>query len=198
VTEYSLAIILPPEHSARVLEARKAVLGDEHPYAPHVTVKSPFSVEGDRAAVLERIATIAGSHRPFVVQVTGVGSFHGPIMNVIFLHVKPTAELRGLHMDVASGLADATRYSRPYGATLELDNYVPHVTVAANLTEEQYAAGLATLDGEKPSFSFTCTHLTLGVSDDGKTWTLLADYPLSEAPATPDFVAHDTVGFDPD
>ena len=197
VTEYAIAIMLPPGPAERVLRARQTILGDGLPYAPHLTVRSPFAVDGDRTAVFEQIAEIAAAHRPFTVEVTGLGSFHGPVMNVVFLQVRPTRELVELHAAMSTGLKETTRFTRPHSASQELDNYVPHITIAADLTERQLAAGLAALRGEEWSFSFTCTHVTLGISEDSKTWSLLADFPLSGAPEVPHFVTHDTLGFEP-
>jgi 2'-5' RNA ligase len=199
VTEYAVAIMLPPEHARWVLGARALVLGEERPYAPHVTVKSPFVMEGDPQTVFDLIATIVRRHESFRVDVVGgIGHFGGPVENVIYLPVTATPELVGLHYDLAAGIAGVTRHSRSYGSTLELDRYVPHVTIAGSLTDEQLTTGLSALRGNQPAFSFVSTHVTLGSSEDGRVWTLLADYPLRGAPRIPHFIAHDTATFEPD
>ena len=197
MTEYAVAIMLSPEHARLVLGARALVLGEERPYAPHVTVKSPFFVEGEPRPVFDRIATIVSRHESFRVEIGGIGHFAGPVDNVIYLAVAATPELVRLHHDLATGIAGETRHSRAYNSILELDHYVPHVTIAGSLTGERLTAGLAALSGIQPAFSFVCTHVTLGASEDGRVWTLLTDYPLGHAPRTPHFVAHDTATFEP-
>ena len=199
MTQYGLALMLPPAPAECVLRARKLVLGTSRPYAPHLTVKSPVVIAGDPAPVLALAARIVARHQPIVVEADSLGHFAGPYQHVIFVRATPHPELLALHLDLVAGLGPLTTYAREYGPRLERDHYIPHITIAGALTADQLRAGLAALAGRAPNFRCVCTHVTLATSEDGHTWRLVADYPLAEAPVAPPLsTAHDTCVFDVD
>ncbi len=97
--------------------------------APHLTLKEPFYVE-DEAELKElaqQVHEISDNIQPFTLHVYKVASFH-PVNNVIHFKVKEEERLMKLHEQ----LHQEELYSeRPY-------RFVPHITVAQNLSDEEH------------------------------------------------------------
>ncbi|TCP19507.1 2'-5' RNA ligase [Scopulibacillus darangshiensis] len=102
---------------------------------PHITLKSPFEVEEDQVEdVISKIKEVAKSTEPVTIKVNKVGSF-SPINSVIYFKVEPTDQVidlyKKLHSDNLEGNEDYT--------------FVPHVTIAQNLTDEEHSDVLGSL-----------------------------------------------------
>lgn len=96
---------------------------------PHVTLKAPFEVEDEHVPEMTgKIKEIAKSVSPFPLRLIKVGSFH-PVNNVIYFKVQETEELMKLHTKLNEGMLER---EEPY-------TFVPHITIAQNLSDAEHA-----------------------------------------------------------
>jgi 2'-5' RNA ligase len=123
-----VAVAVPPPHSSILSTWRKRV-GD--PAAelvwPHVTLLPPTPVPVSRLdAVVDHLAAVAATGRPFTMHLSGTGTFR-PMSPVVFVQV-------------ARGVADCEELERlirsgPLDRPLDFP-YHPHVTVAHHVDDD--------------------------------------------------------------
>lgn len=166
--------ITVPEPYAAVLQAARTRCGDPWaPYIrPHITLLGPTVIESDEVAqVDEHLAAVARRHAPFVVQLSGTGTFR-PVSPVVFVQVADgVAGCTGLERSVRSGVL---AQDVPF-------RYHPHVTVAHEVPDELLDEASAGLTGFDASFlvdSFHCYEH----GDDG-VWRPSRDFSLTGSPA---------------
>lgn len=164
-----VAIAIPEPYGAR-LQAVRAELGD--PLArfipPHVTLVGPTVVEPDQLPEVERhIAAVARMHPPFVVQLTGTGSFR-PVSPVVFVTLA-----RGVEQCTA--LEEAAR-TGVLAQRLRFD-YHPHVTIAHDLDD----AALDQAEREMADFdaTFLVDRFSLFEHGDDGVWRSVRDVLLA-------------------
>jgi 2'-5' RNA ligase len=168
-----VAITVPEPHGS-VLQAARARFGD--PWAefipPHITLLGPTVVDHDAiAAVDEHLATVAASHVPFVVHLSGTSTFR-PVSPVVFVRLA----------DGVRGCAALERGVRSGVLHQEVQfDYHPHVTVAHEVAEEQLDAATADLAGFDASFLVDSFH-SYAHGDDG-VWRPVRDFTLTGAAA---------------
>jgi 2'-5' RNA ligase len=163
-----VAIAIPQPH-ATVLANWRRVVGD--PAAdlvfPHVTLLPPTPVAAGLMADVEKhLAEAAAAHHPFVMHLSGTGTFQ-PTSRVVFIQV-------------ATGLSDCEvleRNIRSGPLSRELDfPYHPHVTVAQDLDDAQLDdayEGLSTFVAR-----FSVAQFVLFSRDPDGRWTWRNEYPL--------------------
>jgi len=168
-----VAITVPEPHGA-VLQAARARFGDPwaHFIPPHITLLGPTVVEHDAIeAVDEHLAAVAAAHVPFVVHLSGTGTFR-PVSPVVFVTLADgTGGCSALERGVRSGvLAQEVQF-----------DYHPHVTVAHEVADEQLDAAQVDLAAFDASFLVDSFH-SYAHGDDG-VWRPVRDFTLTGAAA---------------
>lgn len=163
-----VAIAIPEPH-ASVLSAWRRRIGD--PQAdliwPHVTLLPPTPVEPARMGVIEEhLAAVAGSRAPFVMHLSGTGTFR-PVSPVVFIQV-------------ARGLSDCELLENvirkgPLTRHLEFP-YHPHVTVAQDVPDESLDFAYDGLSGFLARFAVE--GFTLFERHPGGKWLPRAEFAL--------------------
>ena len=163
-------VVAVPEPWSQLLVDWRAKVGDPQAAVvpPHVTLLPPTEVPlGRRPAIAAHLASVARSHPPFDMHLSGTGTFQ-PVSDVVFVAVA-----RGIGN--CEMLADAVR-TGPLERSLSFP-YHPHVTVAhdvpADMLELAYC-GLSDLSAE-----FRVEHFTEFEQSPEGAWTVAREYPLT-------------------
>ena len=168
-----VAVAIPEPHASVLAKWRRQV-GD--PAAdlvyPHVTLLPPTPVPAERLGEVEaHLAAAAAHHRPFVMHLSGTGTFR-PTSPVVFIQV-------------ATGVADCEQLERairrgPLDRKLDFP-YHPHVTVAQDVGEaglDEAYEGLAGFVARFPVERFAL----FSRGADGR-WTWRTEFELGHPPA---------------
>jgi 2'-5' RNA ligase len=168
-----VAIAIPQPHATSLGNWRRRV-GD--PAAdlvfPHVTLLPPTPVRADSLDKVEtHLAEAAAEHQPFVMHLSGTGTFR-PTSPVVFIQV-------------ATGVSNCELLERairrgPLARELDFP-YHPHVTVAQDI----YAAGLDEAYEGLSGFvaRFPVERFALFSRDPDGRWTWRTEFPLGGARA---------------
>ena len=116
--------------------------GDAAEYAPHVTL-AVYPDDGDVGLLRDAVAVLAARWRALEVTFAGIGVFAGA---VVWLAPVVTGELLRRHAELVGALPVAHPHYR-VGA------WVPHVTLAQELTEAGVAAAMSALLAEWRPFA---------------------------------------------
>lgn len=168
-----VAIAIPQPHATVLANWRRQV-GD--PAAdlvfPHVTLLPPTPVPADSMDTVEKHLTeVAAGHRPFVMHLSGTGTFR-PTSPVVFIQV-------------ATGVSDCELLEqaiRRGPLERELDfPYHPHVTVAQMIDDAALDDAYDGLAGFVARFPVE--HIVLFSRDRDGRWAWHSEFPLEGAPA---------------
>lgn len=167
-------VILPPPALRRELEAIRR----QHPLLhasvpPHITVKSPFLYRGTGAWIVEILERVCQRHEPFDLELRGIGSFG---CEVLYIKVEESAALRSLHQDLVDELAG---YAETLNERYEGATYVPHLTLADRLYEEDFAQARRALNGWFPRSRWRVDQIHL-LRGKGR-WDITRSFPLGES-----------------
>lgn len=93
--KYFIGIVPPLITKERIIDFQKSFRTNQVPfiYEPHITLKSPHGLSGDRAW-LAKILTFVGSYPRFQIKFDKVGGFN---KQILFLNLKYSEELMNLH-----------------------------------------------------------------------------------------------------
>ncbi len=126
---YYIALVPGEPVSGRIRKLQQEVAGTFHSRhalksPPHITLQMPFRMETGRQRALEKLLQRICPDRPFTVTLNGFGHFGN---RVLFIAVRDSQALQGLHRDVHEGLGTggfvpASGDQRPFH---------PHVTLAS-------------------------------------------------------------------
>ncbi|MBI4493507.1 MAG: 2'-5' RNA ligase family protein [Chloroflexi bacterium] len=172
-------IALPsPEVAERLrsLQQRLAVPGAEP--QPHLTLKMPFRVRTRLAEVRQRVAEVARQTAPVCVSVRGVGGFPGPYSNAVYASVPRNPELEALHAALVRALDGSIVNVYPYTGEIELAQYAPHLTIASDLSDEDFARLLGRLQDQPIEGCFEITRMHLMRRDTRGRWRVVQSFPL--------------------
>lgn len=137
---------------------------------PHVTVKEPFELaESDVSEVTEKIRDVAAGVSPFTLEVYKISSFH-PTNNVIYMKVRETEELTRLHQELNTGILHREK-TYPF---------VPHITVAQELSDAEHSDVLGRLKMEDVSHEETVDRIQLLYKLDNESWTVYETFHLGK------------------
>ena len=159
-----------PEPYGSVLQTARARFGD--PWAdfipPHITLLGPTVVHHDEiGAIDEHLAAVAAAHVPFVVHLSGTGTFR-PVSPVVFVQLA----------EGGTGCAALERTVRSHVLDREVRfEYHPHVTVAHEVPDEQLESAYADLAGFDATFLVDSFH-SYSHGDDG-VWRPVRDFMLT-------------------
>lgn len=166
-----VAIAIPQPHAIVLAHWRREV-GD--PAAdlvfPHVTLLPPTPVAPSALDDVEKhLAEAAATHDPFVMHLSGTGTFR-PTSPVVFVQVAMgVADCEVLEREIRSG---------PLSRDLEFP-YHPHVTVAQDLDDARLDEAYEGLSGFVARF--TVEHFVLFLRDPDGRWVWRREFPLGPA-----------------
>jgi len=135
---------------------------------PHLTLKAPFELDESQIKdALGKINDIAKSSSPFTLRVLKVGSFH-PVNNVIYLRVQHTEGLMAVHDKLNEG---NLKREEPY-------SFVPHITIAQNLSDAEHADVYNSLRMRKIEHEETIARFQLLYQLENESWTVYETFHL--------------------
>jgi 2'-5' RNA ligase len=172
-------VIFAPADVAREIENWQALFpSSQSGRKAHVTVKRPFVPRISQAQIEACIAGICHPFRPFRLRLQGLGQFTLPNDNVLYVVVTENPALRRLHQALLVALAELARPGSPEDALYEGEGFVPHLTIAHNLSDEELPAARARLADYTPRYKFPVTELAMAGQEDEGDWRILRYFPL--------------------
>jgi 2'-5' RNA ligase len=165
-----VAIAIPQPHATVLANWRRNV-GD--PAAelvfPHVTLLPPTPVPAESIADVEKhLSEAAAAHHPFVMHLSGTGTFR-PLSRVVFIQVATgVSDCEVLEQMVRSG---------PLARELEFP-YHPHVTVAQDIDDDRLDEAYDGLAGFVARFSVE--RFVLFSRDPKGRWNWHTEFPLGD------------------
>ncbi|MGY1661372.1 2'-5' RNA ligase family protein [Geodermatophilus sp. SYSU D00705] len=166
-----LGVVVPiPEPWSQLFVDWRTKVGDAQAslVPPHVTLLPPTEVvAADRGAISAHLASVAASHPPFDMHLSGTGTF-APVSDVVFVAVaRGIGNCELIANDVRCGpLARPLTYP-----------YHPHVTVAHDVPGDMLDLaynGLADLSAQ-----FRVRHFTEFEQNADGSWVVAREYPLT-------------------
>jgi 2'-5' RNA ligase len=149
---------------------------------PHITLKMPFHRKATLAEVRQRIQQVAAATRPIPIALRGVGGFPGPFTSAIYATIQPNRRLHALHARLVRALHLTVENVLPYTEEIELQRYVPHITLATDLTRADYRRLMRRLRNCRLEGRFELAELELICRGRRGTWARVALIPLGTAP----------------
>lgn len=133
---------------------------------PHLTLKEAF--EADDAKIAELITElkhIANDMEPFSLNINKVSTF-APVTNTIYLKVNPRQELFDMAEKMQTG-------KFPKNQTY---SYVPHITIAQKLSEDEHSDVYGSLRMKDIQFEDTIDRFHLVYQLDNDIWTVYESF----------------------
>ncbi|MFC4620151.1 2'-5' RNA ligase family protein [Camelliibacillus cellulosilyticus] len=167
---YGIAIFLSEELRKKVNSYRKRYDSHFAWIPPHITVKEPFELEADEVdGCVDAIRQVTNSIEPIHISVNKVGSFH-PVNNVIYLRVADDPHLLELNRRLNQGeFSDSHKYK-----------YVPHITIAQDLSDIEHADVLNRLKMKEFSHEEVATKVHLLKQQENGTWHVYETFYLGK------------------
>ncbi|MED1739165.1 YjcG family protein [Bacillus swezeyi] len=129
---------------------------------PHLTLRTPFEAsEEEIGKVVRQLRELSKELKPIPLKITKFSSF-APVNNVIYMKAEPTEELTVLHEKMYSGVLEG----KPEYA------FVPHVTIAQNLSNDEHSDVLGPLKMKDASHEETIDRFHLLYQLDNGSWTV--------------------------
>ncbi|MFI9613021.1 2'-5' RNA ligase family protein [Streptomyces sp. NPDC052023] len=170
--------IAVPEPHGSLLQQRRAGFGDAaaHGIPTHVTLLPPTEVDDSQLPAVEaHLAEVATAGRPFVMRLSGTGTFR-PVSPVVYVRVVEGAE-------ACTWLQKQVRdASGPVARELQFP-YHPHVTVAHGIDEAAMDRAFEELADYRAEWA--CTGFALYEQGADGVWRRLRDFAFGGAVVPP-------------
>ncbi|WP_087973282.1 YjcG family protein [Oceanobacillus rekensis] len=129
---------------------------------PHITLKETFEAEDHNLdGLITELKSIANAVEPFRINIDKVRSF-APITNAIYFKVEPIQALLDLHERMHTGIFEDNN-KHPY---------VPHITIAQDLLDDEYSDIFGRLEMEEFHFEDEVDRFQLLYQLDDGSWTV--------------------------
>lgn len=130
---------------------------------PHITLKTSFQMDDQTTIdeITSSLKQIANDFKPFQIQIKKVSTF-APVTNTIYFKVEPIPELLELHERMHQG---------KFSSELE-HPFVPHITIAQDLVEDEYSDVLGSLQMTKVEHEDTIDRFQLLYQLENGSWTV--------------------------
>lgn len=137
---------------------------------PHLTLKEAFRADEDKIhELIHELKTIAHETEPITYKITKVSSF-APVTNTIYLKIQPNEQLSQLVEKLYSGKFPSE----------QVHPFVPHITIAQKLVEDEYSDVLGSSRMQKFDFTDTFDRFHLLYQLDNGSWTVHETFILGE------------------
>ncbi len=143
---------------------------------PHLTVANPFVPEVPISSVVQNLREVASRVAPFSLTCGGISYFEDR-NNCAYVPVRNERHIKDLHLAVYDSIGDLVRDK--YEGKLNLDGYVPHVSIAVNIADENLPHVKRALLGHSISFQIPVMSFELCSERDDHTWETLETFNLS-------------------
>src|SRR5690606_32293840 len=129
---------------------------------PHITLKEAFDMdEKEMDKLIPELKRIANVTNPFSIEIRKVSTFF-PVTNTIYFKVEPNDELMNLQKQFHEGKFE-NNMSHPF---------VPHITIAQNLRDDEYSDVFGTLKMNQFNFEATIDRFQLLYQLENQSWTV--------------------------
>lgn len=129
---------------------------------PHITLKDSFTISTENMdEVISELRKTANETKPFSIEIKKVSSFE-PVTNAIYFKIEPAPSLVELEEKLHSGKFENTR-NHPF---------VPHVTLAQELTHIEFTDLLGRFNMESHQFEDIVDRFQLLYQLDNGSWTV--------------------------
>lgn len=137
---------------------------------PHLTLKEAFQADDVYIAeLIQELKRISNATKPITISIKKVSSF-APVTNTIYLKVEPNEALNHLVNKLYSG-----KFPK------EMEHpFVPHITIAQNLVEDEYSDVLGSLRMKKFDFKDTIDRFQLLYQLENGSWTVHETFVFGE------------------
>lgn len=173
-----MVAVPPPDIAERLRRLQDELVLNADENVPHITLKMPFQVRTTLAEVRARIAEAARRTRPIRVSIAGVGGFPGPYSNAVYATIHPSPPLLALHTALVEGLGGSVENVLPYTDEIEATGYVPHITVASDLSAEEFARSMARGQDYDVHGRFQIFEIELMRKEAGRRWKRVQTFTL--------------------
>lgn len=137
---------------------------------PHITLKEAFDADEEHIdEIVDELFKVSGESKPFDVIIKKVSSF-SPVTNTIYLKVEPVNELIELNEKLHS---EKLPGERTYA-------FVPHITIAQDLTHDEYSDIFGRLKMQDFDFKDTIDRFQLLYQLENGSWTVYETFTLGE------------------
>ncbi|WP_156288902.1 YjcG family protein [Oceanobacillus salinisoli] len=129
---------------------------------PHITLKESFEAEDKLMdELITELKHIANDTKPFMININKVSTF-APVTNTIYFKIEPIQELVDLHQKMHEGkFVDNRNHT-----------FVPHITIAQDLIDDEYSDVFGTLKMNKFEFEDKIDRFQLLYQLDNGSWTV--------------------------
>lgn len=135
---------------------------------PHITLKKPFEAsEKNESALTNQLQQIAHERKPFTIYVTHVKSFH-PANKTIYFKVEESTELSDLHKALH------------LDETIERLAFVPHITIAQDLTNDEHFDIRGQLTNTNLSHQEMVDRIHLLREEENGKWSVVDTFRLGD------------------
>lgn len=129
---------------------------------PHITLKTAFQLEQEvMDELIVELKHIANDCKPFTIDIKKFSTF-APVTNTIYMKIEPIPQLTHIHEKLHEG---------KFPKTLE-HPFVPHITIAQNLVEDEYSDILGSLQMTKIEYTDTIDRFHLLYELENGSWTV--------------------------
>lgn len=137
---------------------------------PHITLKAPFTVDDSlRDTLVEELKEITKQIKPFKINIHKVSTF-APLNNVAYYKVEPIPELTQLNERLNQGnFPKSSEYA-----------FVPHITIAQKLTENEFSDVYDTLQLTQVEFEDVVDRIQLCYQLENGSWTVYETFVFGE------------------
>lgn len=129
---------------------------------PHITLKESFEADEETLnELITEMKRVANDTEPFHININKVSTF-APVTNTIYFKVEPIQELTDLH--------DKLHKDKFPGD--QEHSFVPHITVAQNLVEDEYSDVFGSMKMKKIQYEEVINRFQLLYQLDNGSWTV--------------------------
>lgn len=137
---------------------------------PHITIKEAFEMDVPlRDRIVEELNNIAAETEPFKIHIEKVSTF-APVTNTIYFKVSPNHALTKLHDQMHSGKFPVNREHA----------FVPHITIAQELMEEEYHDVFGSLKLKQVSLEDKVDRIQLCYQLDNGSWSVYETFVFGQ------------------
>ncbi len=173
--QYGIVVPVPARIGRQLLPVRERWLRLRKHNPAHITVVYPFPWHESEEALCRITASVCRDVPVFTACLDKVASFPGA--NVIFLQIADGGRLHQLHRRLLEALALREDHESRFRA-FERDNYRPHITLGADLSQEDFCTAWSEIKDVCFSGSFRVERLGLHREVGERKWKLSGTYGL--------------------
>ncbi len=184
---YVLVVLLPADLTREVIAVRQRLgVPDPEAMTPHITLKMPFRPNGDLRQLVQCLDRVASAISPFPICARGIGTFRGRQGNVVYVAIENSYRLRQLHQAMVTALYGLATNVSPSAHLLEMDSYVPHITIALDVADTEFQRMLDSLSDYHPRHMFLVDTVRLMQLGNSGPWRTIRRFRLRGQSCTPE------------